>query len=107
MPNYVVTYYGEPNFSSPEAGAAYMKNWQDWVASLGEALINPGTPLAKGAKTVGPGGVSDADGPQRLTGFSIVKAEDMDAALEMAKRCPHLEHGTVSVAEAMQMQMSH
>jgi hypothetical protein len=29
----------------------------------------------------------------------------MDAALEMAKRCPHLEHGTVDVAEAMEMGM--
>jgi len=40
-----------------------------------------------------------------LTGFSVVKADGMDAALKMAKGCPHLEHGTVDVAEAMEMKM--
>ena len=55
------------------------------------------------SKTVSSGGVSD--GSDRLTGFSIVKAESMDAALEMAKVCPHLEHGTVDIAEVMEMRM--
>jgi hypothetical protein len=34
-----------------------------------------------------------------------VIAENMDVALAMAQRCPHLEHGTVDVAEAMEMKM--
>ena len=40
-----------------------------------------------------------------MTGISIVKADSMDAAIEMVKGCPHLEHGTVDVAEAMEMGM--
>ena len=35
-----------------------------------------------------------------------MKADSMDAALEMAKRCPHLEIGTIEVAEVMAMQVS-
>ncbi len=77
-----------------------------WVGNLGKALVNPGVPL-KRAKTVSSGGVSDNNISNRLTGYSVVQADNMDAAIEMAKRCPHLEHGTVDVAEAMEMKMSH
>ena len=39
-----------------------------------------------------------------MSGFSIVKADSMDAALEMAKECPLLEiGGTLEVAEVMEM----
>lgn len=102
MSNYVFTYYGEPKFESPEEGAKHMAKWQAWVGSLGDVMVNPGTPLGK-FKTVSSSGVSDDAGSNRLTGFSIVKADSMDAALEMAKGCPYLEHGTVGVAEAMEM----
>jgi hypothetical protein len=32
-----------------------------------------------------------------------MKADSMDAALEMAKGCPQLEIGTIEVAEVMEM----
>ena len=106
MPNYVFTYYGEPKFKSPEEGSEYMAKWQAWVGNLGDALVNPGVPFGK-SKTVSSDGVSDDSRPNRLLGFSIVKADSMDAALKMAKGCPHLEHGTMGVHEAMEMNMSH
>jgi hypothetical protein len=40
-----------------------------------------------------------------LTGFSAVKTDSIDAAVAMVRGCPHLEHGTVDVAEAMEMEM--
>lgn len=104
MKNYVFTYYGEPAFKNQEDGAKYMKKWEGWAGSLGKALVNPGVPL-KRAKTVSSAGVSDNNSPNRLTGYSVVQADSMDAAIEMAKGCPHLEHGTVDVAEAMEMKM--
>ncbi len=106
MNNYVFTYYGEPAFKNQEEGANYMKNWLEWTDSLGKALVNPGVPLKK-AKTVNSSGVSDNNSSNRLTGYSVVQAESMEAAIQMAKKCPHLEHGTVDVAEAMEMKMSH
>ena len=104
IPNYAFVYYGEPKFESQEEGAKYMAKWKAWVGGLGDALVNPGVPLKRG-KTVSSGGVSDNNSSNRVTGFSIVKADSMDAALEMAKGCPHLEHGTIDVAEAMEMGM--
>jgi hypothetical protein len=104
MSNYVLIYYGEPKLESQEAGAKYQQQWKGWVDSIGDAWVNPGTPFGT-PKTISSEGVSESEngGSARLTGFSIVKASSMEAAIEMAKACPHLQHGTVDVAEAYEM----
>ena len=102
MSNYVFAFHGGKKPGSPEEGAKLMAKWKAWVAGLGDAVVNPGTPLGM-SKTVSSGGVSDDGGSNPLLGFSIVKADSMDAALEMAKGCPHLEIGTIEVAEAKEM----
>ena len=102
MPNYVFAYHGGKKPESPEEGAKHMAKWKAWVGGLGDAVVNPGTPLGM-SKTVSSGGVSDDGGSNPLLGFSIVKADNMDAALEMAKECPHLELGTIEVAEVKEM----
>ncbi len=103
MPNYVLAYHGGNEPESPEEGAEMMAKWKAWVAGLGDAAVNPGTPLGK-SKTVSSAGVSDDGGSNPLSGFSIVKADGMDAALEIAKSCPYLEiNGTIEVAEVMEM----
>ena len=79
-----------------------MARWKAWLEGLGEAVVNPGTPLGK-SKTVSAEGVTDDGGPNPLAGFSIVEADNMDAALEMAKACPFVEMGTIEVAEAMEL----
>jgi hypothetical protein len=101
---YAFTYYGEPKFANPEAGKKHLEKFMAWIGGLGDALVNPGTPLGE-TRTVSSAGVTDGGGPRRLTGFSIVKADSLDAAVEMARRCPHLEHGTVDVSETMEMTM--
>jgi hypothetical protein len=77
-----------------------MAKWKEWLSSLGEAVVNPGTPLGP-SRIVSTGGVSIAEGSTRLTGFSIVKADSIEAALEMARSCPFLDVGTLEVAEMM------
>lgn len=102
MPNYIIAYHGGKKPDSPEEGARLMAKWKSWVADLGDAVVDPGTPLGK-SKTVSSDGVSDDGGSNPLMGFSVVKAESLDAALEIAKACPHLEIGTLEVAEVMKM----
>ena len=103
MSNYIFAYHGGKKPESPEAGAKLMAKWQAWVGGMGDAMVNPGTPLGK-SKTVSSDGVSDGGGSNPLMGFSIVKADSMDAAIAIASGCPHLEIGTIEVAEAMEMQ---
>ena len=103
MPNYIIAYRGGKKPETPEAGARHMAKWKAWVAGLGDAAVNPGTPLGK-SRIVSSSGVSDDGGPDPMSGFTVVKADSMDAALEMAKRCPYLEmDGRLEVAEMMEM----
>ncbi len=103
MSNYVFAYHGGKRPESREEGAKHMAKWKAWVGGLGDAVVNPGTYLGM-SKTVSSGGVSDDGGSNPLLGFTIVKADSMDAALEMAKVCPHLGlGGTLEVAEVMEM----
>src|SRR5260221_14751627 len=101
MPNYVFAYHASKR---PENPGQHMAKWKAWVAGLGDALVNPGIALGK-SKTVSGAGVAEGGGPNPLSGFSIVKADSIDAAIVLARGCPHLDFGTIEVAEDMQMQM--
>ena len=98
---FVFAYHSGEVPESPEEGAKRMAKFEAWVGALGDAVVNPGHPLGK-SKTVSTSGVSDDGGSNPLVGFSIVKADGMDAALEMAKGYPHLEIGTVEVVEMLE-----
>ena len=102
MSNYIFAYHGGKKPESPEEGAKLMAKWKAWVDGLGDAMVNPGSPLGM-SKTVSASGVSDDGGSNPLMGFSVVMADSMDAALEIAKGSPHLEIGTIEVAEMKEM----
>jgi hypothetical protein len=103
MSEYIIAYHGGKKPESPEEGAKHMAKWKAWVSDLGDAVVNPGTPLGP-SKTVSSDGVADDGGPNPLSGFSIVRADSMDAAIDMAKACPTLDlGGTLEVAQVMKM----
>ncbi len=104
MPDFIFAYHGGTKPESPEAGAELMSKWQAWIGDNGDAMVNPGSPLGM-SKTVSAGGVADDGGSNPLTGYSIVKADSMEAVLEIAKGCPFLEMDTASieVAEVKEM----
>ncbi len=101
MPKYVLAYLGGDKPSSPEEGAKNMAKWQAWIGGLGEAVVNPGMPLS-GTQTVSQDGVAPSS--STMSGFTIVEAGSIDAAIEMAKSSPFLEtNGTIDVSEVMEM----
>ena len=103
MSNYIFAYHGGSKPESPEEGAEMMAKWNAWISGLGEIMVEPGNPVGM-SKTVSAGGVADDGGPNPLMGYSVVKADSMEAALEIAKGCPFLEmDGTIEVAELMEM----
>ncbi len=104
MPEYIFAYHGGKMPESPEEGAKFMERWRAWSAGIASAYINRGNPVGK-SNTVNSSGVADNGGANPLSGYSIVQADSMDAACEMAKGCPHLDHGTIEVAEVMDMEM--
>ncbi len=97
-------YSGGKGVSDDEAerNAQYAK-WGHWFGELGLAVVEGGAAMGT-AKTVGQGGSVSDGGSRGLTGYSIVSAESLDAAVELAKSCPVLEiGGAVDVYEAIAM----
>ncbi len=69
----------------------------------GAAIIDGGNPTGQ-AKTVGTNGVVDGGGLNPITGYSLIDAPSLDAAVAMAGGCPVLKSGgTVEVAETFDM----
>ncbi len=102
MPDYIFAYHGGKKPESPEEGAKMMAKWHAWIADLGDTMVNPGTPLGK-SRTVSADGVADDGGSNPLAGYSVVQADSIDAAVEIARGCPFVEMGTIEVAEMMKM----
>jgi hypothetical protein len=76
---------------------------EGWVRRIGEGVINSGTPL-KGTKVITSGGVQDENDPNEMKGFAAVKAESIEAAVEIAKSDPVLDiGGTIRVSQMMEM----
>lgn len=96
MANFLLTYHGEGGMPTTEAERAEsMKAWTAWFTQLGGAVVDPGNPTSH-AKAISPdGSVMDAtSGP---TGYSIIKADSLDAAVALSKGCPVLAVGQVVV----------
>lgn len=102
MPKFVFAYHGGKPPESPEEGEKVMAAWGAWFETLGSAVVDGGAPVGV-SKTVSASGVADGGGSNPLSGYSIVNADNIDAAVEMAKGCPILDGGSVEVAEAMDM----
>jgi hypothetical protein len=92
MSTFLFSYRQPPTYrgGTPEGFAA----WTAWFQSLGSSLLDPGKPIVERG-TVG------ACPPETLQGgYSLIAADGLDAALELAQGCPGLEHGFgVEVAE--------
>ena len=52
----------------------------EWLTSLGDSVVIPTIPL-KDTNTVSPDGTTREGGSSAMSGFSIFKAESMEAAL--------------------------
>jgi hypothetical protein len=107
MPQYLYIYRGDASQipSTPEDQEAAMKAWGNWMAGLGDRLVNPGEPVGM-SKLVTENGVTDQV-PHPTFGFSIVEAASIEEACEMAKGNPMVtgENGGVEVAEIVPMSM--
>ena len=104
MTDYIFAYHGGKRPETPEAGADLMARWRAWMTGMGDAVVNPGAPVGM-SKTVSSGGVADDGGANPLSGYTVVKADSIEAAIAMAQGCPHLDHGTIEVAPLIDMEM--
>ena len=103
MSNFMIANYGGNQPSSQEEGMAQMVKWKEWIASLGDKIVNPGTPLSV-TKIVTASSVQDYNDPNAMKGFAVVKAENIEVAIEIAQSDPFLVNGgTIHVSQMMEM----
>lgn len=103
MPSFMIAYYGGSRPNSKEEGISQMERWKAWIEGLGETVVNPGTPLSI-SKIVTSSSVQDDNDPNSMNGFAVIKAESIDAAIEIAKADPFLDtDGKIRVSQMMEM----
>ncbi len=108
MKKFVFVYYGggDSAETSKEETDKTTADWGKWFEEMGSAIVDGGNPFIEGGQAVTAGGVSTIEN-MPATGYTIVNAEDMDAAVEMAKGNPIHKHtdgkAAVRVYEAMPM----
>ena len=84
MATFVFTYRAPQDYTlgTPEGIAA----WSSWFDSMGDHLVELGRPVFERTAI---GNCSPAD--TELGGYSVIQADDFDAALAIAKGCPYLD----------------
>jgi hypothetical protein len=94
MPHYLMIYRGPAGYvRTPESTS----QWRSWFDGMGDQLVELGNPAIE-AVTVGN---CDPESTE-LGGYSIIDADDLEAALVVAKGCPHLgRNGGVEVARVI------
>ena len=104
MKKFIFAYHGGGDMpSDPAEIEQVMTAWQNWFEGMGDAVVDPGNPAGP-SKTVSADGTEDNGGANPITGYSIVNATDIDAAVAMARGCPILSsNGSIEVAEAIPM----
>lgn len=103
MANYLLVYEGGGGMAdTPEAQAKAMQDWTDWFGRLGDALVDGGNPATQTRRIAADGSVSNvAEGP---SGYSILKADSLDAAVDLAQGCPVRDSGgSIQVVETIEI----
>ena len=99
MAKFILTFEDARQPSSPEAGQQHMSDYRDWLAGLGDTLVMPQLAFRQ-TRVVTDQGVREAS-PGGIMGFLMIEAENMEAAIAVARQCPFLAMRTMRVAEAM------
>ena len=104
MPKFMFAYHGGKMPKTEAEIAAEMHRWSEWMKGLGDALVDPGNPVGM-SKTVSIDGVANNGGANPVSGYSLVMADNMNAALSMAAEYPMVTqgHGSIEVAETHDM----
>ena len=103
MSQFIITYLGGDQPSSPEEGKKHFAKYQEWLSSLGNSVVSPMNPF-KNTSTVNSDGSVTTGSTTSISGYTIIEAESMEAALSIAKACPFLDiNGSLEVSELVQM----
>jgi hypothetical protein len=103
MPQFIFSYRSAKAYDArtdPDGLAAWSAFINDVIAS---SVVDPGWPVFEPAAVLGEAGPSTQHG-----GYAIVTADNLDAAVSMARRCPTITRGGgVEVAALAELPPEH
>jgi len=105
MAKYLLLYSGGSMPETEAEQASVMQAWGAWYGGLGSAVVDGGNPFTPSAKTISSNGsVTDGAAGSTDSGYSIIAADSLDEAVEMAKGCPVLQGGAkITVYETFEV----
>ena len=103
MAKYLLLYGGGSMPETEAETAAVTKAWTDWFTELGPAVVDPGNPFNADSKTIS-AGPTIVDAKATASGYSVIEADSLDAATDLAKGCPVLAGGaSIGVYETFEV----
>jgi hypothetical protein len=107
MVNFVLLYTGGKAGATEVEQKKVLQDWNTWFGKLGTSLVDGGHSFGPKIKFVERDGtVRDApvDGCDLASGYTIIKADSLNRAAELAKGCPVLhDGGKISIYETRAM----
>lgn len=104
MPKFLFLYRGGDNDLgelSPEQMQQIMQVWHDWIEAGMKAgwMVDGGHGLMPDGRVIASDGQTVTDGPfaeskELVGGYSMVQADDLDAAVKLADGCPVFASGS-------------
>lgn len=90
MKKFIILYNGPATPAEqmpPEQSKAIMEKWAEWMGKIGDAMLDMGQPMANGEAVIDDGSAGKAT---ELSGYSIIQAQDMEAAKKLVEDHPFL-----------------
>jgi hypothetical protein len=75
--------------------------WGKWFASIGSRIVDSGSPLGAGREVTKNGTRELPLGADSITGYTIINAENLDDAEQVAKTCPIITSMRIYEARSM------
>lgn len=103
MGDYVLIYIGGEEPATEEAAATDMDAWMAWFGEIGSVVVDGGNPFGPSA-SIAPDGTVSTGTVSGASGYSVIRADSLEAAVTLATGCPHLQaNGTIEVYETFEV----
>jgi hypothetical protein len=94
MTDYLLLYSGGSMPETEADQAIVMGAWDAWYKALGDAIVDVGNPFTPAAKSIASDGtVTEGPVGSMASGYTVIKADSLDEAVEMSRGCPVLQGG--------------
>ena len=98
MATFVISYHAPKDYVPGRSDD--MSAWAAWFKSMDAHLVDLGHPVREATQ------IGDHAADQRLRGYSVITAADLDAALMIARGCPGLSDPGFGVEVGVVEEMS-